>query len=107
MEPLSPTMLDFEDYGIFIKGFNIRPLQCVTGGGHSHIESDTMLKLLISSMLCALIVYTCGGDYSLKSFSNDRILMAILFYSSRVLAQNLLRGSSRRNIFSFCCRFQA
>ena len=59
-------------------------------------------------MLCVLILYISGGDYSLKSTPNDRVFeklyMPILF-TLRVFARILLRGNHRRNTFriSFWC----
>ena len=53
-------------------------------------------------MLCALILYECGGAYSLTSAPNDRFLrnlfMAGLF-ALRVFAGNLLRGNRQKNKF--------
>ena len=51
----------------------------------------------------ALILYMRGGTYSLKSTSNDQFLRNFSWQFSllRVFARNLLKGSSRRNIFTF------
>ena len=53
-------------------------------------------------MLCVLILYISGGNYSLKSTPKDRLFkklfMATLFIL-RVFARNLPRGHRQRNIF--------
>ena len=66
--------------------------------GHYNPSVRNTAQLLTPLMLCALILYLNGGTYSLTSTPNDRLLMAIVF-TLRVFARNLLRGSSRRNIF--------
>ena len=59
-------------------------------------------------MLYPLILYMSGGTYSLKSTTSDRFfekLFMAIFFTFRVFARNLLKGSHRRNIFilSFLC----
>ena len=53
-------------------------------------------------MLWALILYLSGGTYSLKSTSNDRFLMAVLF-TLKFFVKNLLKGNRGRN--TFCILF--
>ena len=55
-------------------------------------------------MLCALILYVSGGTHSLKSIRTTKFLrnfFMVGLYTLRVFARNLLRGSHRRNIFSY------
>ena len=57
---------------------------------------------LLTLMLCVLILYASGSNYSLISSRKDRFFrhffMAGLF-TLRVIASNMLRGNRQRNIF--------
>ena len=69
--------------------------------GHYNPSVRITALLLTPLMLCAFILYVSGGTYSLTSTPNDRFFrnffMAV-YFSLRVFARNLLRGSHPKNI---------
>ena len=72
--------------------------------GHNSLSIRITIYLLTQLMLYVLNFYMSIGIYSLKSTPNDRLLrsffMKILF-ALRIFARNLLKGSRRRNNFSY------
>ena len=67
--------------------------------GHYHPSVRITTQLLTPFMLCALILYVSGWNYSLKSTPNDKffkkLFMAILF-TLRVFVRILLRESRKK-----------
>ena len=68
------------------------------------LRSGLLTQFLTPLMLCVLILYISGGNYSLLSTPNDRffekLFIAILF-TLRVFARNLPKKKSSKKYFSY------
>ena len=65
-------------------------------------RQDYGLASHTTHVVCVKFLYVSGGTYSLTSTPNDiflRNFFMVVLFTLRVFANNLLRGSRRRNIF--------